>query len=246
MASEQLFVIEQGYGPAVLLIHGMAGTAQAHFAPLLSELTGAGFRVIAPDLRGHGGSRRLAPPCHRGLFDSHAHDLERLIDQLGLEVCHLVGYSDGGETALALAAHLGVRAASLFVWGVSGQVPPAEIVALYAEPERHIPGWPAMRSDLEQLHGPGGPALLRCWAQAMNELAAMGGMLHGESLARISCPTLIVSGDRDPFNPIAAVRRLATRIAGARLLEFSGAGHDLLAERRPQLTAVLKRFLQGV
>ena len=243
MASEQLHVVEQGAGPAVLLIHGMAGTGQTHFAPLFDQLTSIGHHLVVPDLRGHGGSRVLRPHAGAGLFAAYVDDLLELIEQRGLASCHLIGYSDGGEIALQLAARLGLRASSLCIWGASGRVPPPAVVALYADPERRIADWPRMRAELLTLHGPGGPDLLRIWAAAMVELSAQGELVDGGAAGRVICPTLIISGDCDPFNPIGAVRELAGRILGARLLELSGAGHDLLSERRPQLIAVLRRFL---
>jgi pimeloyl-ACP methyl ester carboxylesterase len=243
LTNEQLHVIERGVGPAVLLIHGMAGSGLAHFGPLLEPLAELGFQLLAPDLRGHGGSRALAPHSGPTLFAAHVADLLGLIERRGLRRCHLIGYSDGGEIALQLAAQLGHRAGSLCIWGVSGRVPPPSVVALYADPARQIAGWPGLRAELEALHGPGGPALLPTWAAAMAALSAQGELVDGGAAERVACPTLIVSGDRDPFNPIAAVRGLAERIPDARLLEMAGAGHDLLAERGPQLIAVLKRFL---
>jgi pimeloyl-ACP methyl ester carboxylesterase len=237
---------EEGSGPAVLLLHGMAGTGRSHFAPLIAALAANGFRAIAPDLLGHGQSRHLAPARGTELFTVHVASLVQVVEQLAPQGCHLVGYSDGGEIALQLAARLGPRAYSLCIWGVSGQVPPPAVVALYADPERQVPNWPAMRDELIALHGLAGPQLLTIWAEAMQELAIQGTLVDNGAAEQVRCRTLIISGDRDPFNPIEAVEALAQRIAGARLLRWPGAGHDLLAERGPQLIAVIRRFLGSV
>ncbi|MBA3530903.1 MAG: alpha/beta hydrolase [Ardenticatenales bacterium] len=239
----QLAYEEKGQGVPVLFLHGMAGTGASHFSPLLEALS-PDYRVIAPDLRGHGKSGDLPLTCDCLFFQRHTDDLETLINDLDLPPLHLVGYSDGGEIAILLAARLGARARSLTIWGVSGRVPPPAIVALYADGEHSIPGWPAFCAELEALHGPGSaPKLLGCWANAMSELAAQGGVINDEAAARLLCPTLIVTGDADPFNPLLTVQALAARIPTAKIMVLPGAGHDLLQERGPQLEALLRRRL---
>jgi pimeloyl-ACP methyl ester carboxylesterase len=246
MVNPELFVAEYGSGPTVLLVHGMAGTGIAHFAPLRDALVAGGFRVLLPDLRGHGQSRNLAPAHGSGLFATHAADLARIAAQRAPEGCHLIGYSDGGEIALQLAARLRSKARSLCAWAVSAQVPPPAVVELYADPAQRLPNWPALRAELIALHGPDGPRLPVIWAEAMAELAAHGSLVDNGAAEQITCPTLIISGEQDPFNPLEAVQALVQRIPGARLLSWPAAGHDLLAERGPQLIAVIRRFLGSV
>lgn len=62
-----------------------------HFAPR--------FRPIAPDLRGYGRSPRTGP----FVMTDHLDDLERLLDQLGVDRCLVLGWSLGGILALSLA-----------------------------------------------------------------------------------------------------------------------------------------------
>jgi valacyclovir hydrolase len=240
---------DTGTGSAVLLIHGLAGTAIAHFGPLIENLS-ADYRVIAPDLRGCGRSAALAP---RGdgdaWFAGDVDDLVALLDALKLDRVHLVGYSDGGEVALLLAARLGARARSAAVWGVSGYVPPPDVLAVFAEPERRIPTWDTMRAELDALHGPGRAApLLRAWAAAMRtvgqERGQPGQILSDDAARRILCPVLIVAGEHDPFNPLPATQTLARRIASASLVVLPGAGHDLLAECGPDLTRQIRSLLE--
>lgn len=237
-----------GNGPAVLLIHGLAGTARSHLGPLIGPLR-AEYRVIAPDLRGCGRSAALAARPGDRWFASDVDDLVALLDALRLDRAHLVGYSDGGETALLLAARLGARARSATVWGVSGRVPPSNVLAVFEEPELRIPDWHAYRADLEALHGPGSAApLLRGWAVAMRALGhATGhaGEIIGDDETRgILCPVLVVAGDHDPFNPLAATQALVARMPTARLIVLPGAGHDLLGERGPHLTALIRQSLE--
>lgn len=231
--------------PAVLLIHGFAGTARAHFTPLIAALE-PDYRVIAPDLSGQGRSASVPRQTDARLHHHDADDLLALLDYLALDPVHLIGYSDGGEEAIILAGRLGVRARSLTAWGVSGRVPPERVVAVYADPQSRIASWPALQEELDGLHGPGATLpMFTSWAAAMEDLRAEGGAINDAEAARVACPALILAGDRDPFNPLEATQALVARIPGARLVTFPGAGHDLLEERQAQVIALARRMLTG-
>ncbi len=240
-------LVYQEYGDAagtpVVVLHGMAGTALTHMLPVIETLQPA-YRLIAPDLRGHGKSRHLRPACDETLYSTYANDVLSLLNRLHIDDVHLIGYSDGGETAIALAAMLGERARSLSVWGVSGRVPPAPVVNVYAQPSQSIPHWEQFQAELYALHGKAAAHdLFPCWVAAMEQVAAQGGIFHDDEAARITCPTLIVTGDNDPFNPLPNVRALASHIPNIQLMVLPGAGHDLLEERRQQLLALLQRMI---
>lgn len=231
-----------GSGPPALLIHGFAGTARAHFEPLIAALEPE-YRLIAPDLSGHGRSAAIPRQVDARLHHHDAADLLALVDQLGLSEVNLVGYSDGAETAIILAALLGPRARSMTIWGVSGRVPPEPVVAVYADPAARIRSWPSLRVELEQMHGPGSALpMLTSWAAAMEDLRAQGGAINDDEATRVTCPTLVLAGDRDPFNPLAATQALVARLPHARLVTLPGAGHDLLAEREAQVIALVRRM----
>jgi valacyclovir hydrolase len=167
-----------------------------------------------------------------------------LLDHLGIARVHLVGYSDGGEVAIILAGRLGVRAQSLTAWGVSGRIPPEAMVTVFADPPTRIHSWPVMQAEMDALHGAGATLpMFTAWAAAMEQLRAEGGSINDTEAAQITCPTLILAGDHDPFNPMAATKALVERIPGARLMTFPGAGHDLLAERQAQVIALTRRML---
>ncbi|HZC04840.1 MAG TPA: alpha/beta fold hydrolase [Ktedonobacterales bacterium] len=237
---------DTGSGAPVLLIHGFAGTARTHFAPLIAALEPE-YRVIAPDLSGHGASATIERQVDARLHHHDAADLLALLEHLGLcetRQINLIGYSDGAETAIILAALLGERARGMTIWGVSGRTPPQPIVTLYADPEARIRSWPSLRAELERLHGPGiALPMLTRWAAAMEALREDGGAINDDEAARVMCPTLVLAGDHDPFNPLAATQALVARLPHARLMTLPGAGHDLLAEREAQVIALARRML---
>ena len=98
-----MHVAEQGEGPAVVFVHGFPelGYSWRHQLPALAA---AGFRAIAPDMRGYG--RTSAPPnvedyAHRLICD----DLLALLDALSLEQAVFVGHDWGGAIVWAMAVH---------------------------------------------------------------------------------------------------------------------------------------------
>ena len=106
---------EDPEAPVVLAVHGI--TAHHRCWPLVARAL-PGVRVVAPDLRGRGRSAGLPAPY--GL-EQHAHDLEQVLDHLGVPEVRLVGHSMGAFVVLTLAARIGDRATGLVL--VDGGLP---------------------------------------------------------------------------------------------------------------------------
>lgn len=94
-----LFVRELGDPdrPALLLLHGWTATADLNWFAAYAPLADAGFRVVAPDHRGHGRSMRTPRPFR--LTDA-ADDAAALAAELGIEKAIVAGYSMGGPAGL--------------------------------------------------------------------------------------------------------------------------------------------------
>jgi pimeloyl-ACP methyl ester carboxylesterase len=92
---DRIAVRDEGEGEALLLIHGMAGSSQTWRAilPLLAKK----YRVIAPDLLGHGQSSKPRTDYSLGAF---AVGLRDLLDELKVESATVVGHSLGGGIAM--------------------------------------------------------------------------------------------------------------------------------------------------
>ncbi|WNS76259.1 alpha/beta hydrolase [Bacillus sp. DTU_2020_1000418_1_SI_GHA_SEK_038] len=93
------YSVENKEKPTILLIHFSGGTSQMWngVIPYLQNE----YRIIAPDLRGHGKSDRPLTGYH---IDDFSHDLFLLLHKLGINKCHVVGSSLGAEVGLSLAA----------------------------------------------------------------------------------------------------------------------------------------------
>ena len=159
---------ETGEGRPLVLLHGFAASGRQWLdhGPA-AALADAGYRVILPDLRGHGDSARTRDPaCYPP--DVLADDGLALIDGLGLDDYDLGGYSLGGRVVLrmlvrgarparAVVAGQGLAAVS----GAAGGGTNRRVLTALASGNRIEPGSPDAQSAywITQLGGdPTGPA----------------------------------------------------------------------------------------
>jgi lipase len=94
--------------PAVVCLHGVAGHGR-RFRQLAEERLAPTFRVVAPDLRGHGRSE-WEPPWS---LEAHLDDLSETLDRLGVEPVAWIGHSFGGRLVIEATARGGVARAVL-------------------------------------------------------------------------------------------------------------------------------------
>src|SRR4051794_26196102 len=88
-----------GSGEAVLFVHGNVSSALFWQQPLLALAEAGRHRPLAVDLRGYGDTDPLPIDARRGMGD-WAEDVAELVDALGLDRVHLVGWSMGGGVVL--------------------------------------------------------------------------------------------------------------------------------------------------
>jgi pimeloyl-ACP methyl ester carboxylesterase len=91
----ELRVVEQGVGPAVVLCHGFPGLAHS-WRSQLPVLAANGFRAVAPDMRGYGGSGRPADPAAYDRRGTVA-DMVGLLDALDIETAVFAGHDFGAD-----------------------------------------------------------------------------------------------------------------------------------------------------
>jgi pimeloyl-ACP methyl ester carboxylesterase len=160
----RLHVREFGDGPALLMVHGLAGQL-SHYTYGIAGLLSNRFRVVAVDRPGSGFSTR--PEGTPADLSTQAAALAALIDELGLDKPLVVGHSLGGAIALALAAEYPDKVAGLALLAplthMIDDVPPVFRGLTIASPGmRKLLAWtlavPASisksRATLEQVFGP--------------------------------------------------------------------------------------------
>ena len=229
---------DQGRGEPVLLLHGL-GNSGRDWEFQEPDLIAAGYRVLAPDLRGFGHSPR--PP--RGYrIEQFAADVRGLLAERGVERAHLVGYSMGGAVAYQLAVDEPARWISL---NLISSVPSFR-------PERPIDYWqyfvrilgthcfgmsriahavthklfaddPALRRKMQPRYAANDRGV---YIRILTALARWD--VRGR-LPTIACPVLILAAENDYFR-LEDVREAMAGLPQARLKVIPGTRHGLPME----------------
>lgn len=245
----------------VLLLHGIP-TWGFLWAPLVPGLVAAGYRVLVPDLLGHGWSDRR--DCFDRSFQDQARMVLALLGQLGLPAVHLVGHDTGGAVSLILAIEHPAVVRTLVLSNIvcydrfdddmldfghplrwKGR-PVADLVealeqslaAGLSRPERLTP---AFRAGIiaPWASEEGKLSLLRN-AAALNANQTMALVdRHGS----IRAPTLLLWGLEDPWQKAEDGRRLAGEIPGAVFQGIGRASHWVQQDAPEEYLAALLAFL---
>jgi valacyclovir hydrolase len=236
---------DEGAGPPLLLMHGFTGTARSHLGGLIDDLA-CDYRVIAPDLRGYGASRPPARDFPPDFYQRDAADMAALLDQLAPGPVAALGFSDGAESALVLAAARPDLLRGVVAWGVAGVVSPQMLAAA----QRWLPvsAWGPKRADWRaEIVATQGEAMLEPlvagWAAAAAAIVVAGGNIVYDQAASIRCPALLINGDGEVNNLPADVRRLAARIPACRLEFVADSGHSIQDDQPALLSAMIRAFL---
>lgn len=242
-----------GEGPDLLLVHGTAAATHSwrDVIPLLSSR----FRVIAPDMPGHGFTDLPAPV--RLSLPGMAASLGALLETLHARPVLVAGHSAGAAVLLRLA--LDGRIAPEAVVSLNGALLPfaEKHAAFFTRAARMLFGLPfvpslfawraADRSVAERLlHDTGsrldarGVDLYARLLRNRDHVAAALGMMANwdlvpllRDLPRLSPPLVLVVGDADRAIPPAQAERVRARLPSARIVHLPGLGH-LAHEEKPQ------------
>ncbi|MBL8521582.1 MAG: alpha/beta hydrolase [Betaproteobacteria bacterium] len=246
---------EQGMGEPVVLVHGYTSSADMWTAPKVVEDLSKTFRVIALDCRGHGKSGKPNDPRQYG--EQMAQDVVRLLDHLGIQKAHVVGYSMGALiTAKLLALHRGrIRSAVLGGQGAILDPTDAEmlqfeqlatdiengslrtLVALITPRGQRLPGEEAMQKAEANLRARQDLAALAAVARSYRQLK-----ITAADAAAIDVPALALMGSQDPL--IDNVTRLKNALPTLKVVPIEGANH-VNAFGRPEFILAVHGFLKA-
>jgi pimeloyl-ACP methyl ester carboxylesterase len=241
LADARLYYRDEGRGEPLVFLHAYSRTGERFAAEIAPALVGR-YRVVVPDLRGHGRSTGPPETLHHARFGA---DLIALLDHLDLERAHAVGQSTGAMSLLFAATAHPERLRTLTLSGST---------YTWDEPARALmrrwaADWeanPAIAADLRQLHGATHGddywrvlvGTFRAWADDPAELP-----FAPADLAAITCPTLVLHGDRDPIIPVRVPTAMYQAIPDAELAILPGVGHGPPGERPDLFVRILLDFL---
>ncbi|MFZ9858787.1 MAG: alpha/beta fold hydrolase [Roseiflexaceae bacterium] len=219
-------------GQPVLFMHGFTGTAASHFANEI-QLLAPHAHIIAPDLRGYGQS---TPPYREfgpDFYQRDADDMFALLTHLQLTNVTVIGFSDGAESALLLAATAPSLIARVIVWGVCGQISNEMVQRV----RRWLPveDWGDDRSEWKsEIIANHGVAqfkpMIEGWVNAAEAISQRGGDIAFHCANRIHSAVTIIHGQQDIGNPIPVVQQLAAQIPQCELHILDGIGHSIQDE----------------
>lgn len=243
--------------PILLLVHGFPLTS-AMWAAQIAALAGD-FRVVAPDLRGYGGSTLGDWPSESepASLDRYADDLAALLDHLQPDgPVVFAGFSMGGYTAFSMLKRHANRFDALALIDTRAGADTDDARATRLKMADHIGEWGSARvaelmrpnlfsketdeSVVQQtvaLIASSDPATIAASARAM---AARPDST--DQLATIGKPTLVLVGAEDAIISPAEMRSIAEAIPNAQFVEIEGAGHMAPVEKPEAVNAALSQF----
>lgn len=251
---------DEGSGEAILLIHGMGGSSKtwSGVIPLLAEK----YRVIAPDLLGHGQSDKPRGDYSVGAF---AVLLRDLLDELGVTRVTVVGHSLGGGVAMQFAhqhRQYCERMVLISSGGFGGDVgrvlrllslPGSEIVLPMLASRPAVAAGNAVRALAGSSHRfAARPALSnrdnrKAFLRTLRSVVDFRGQAVS-AINRLCCsddlPALIISGDQDGVIPVEHARAAHATMSNSRLHVLEGIHHHPPTEAPEQVAALIIDFLK--
>ena len=241
-------------GEPILLLHGVAEShvAWQQWVPFLSGR----FRVLRPDLPGFGQSP--LPASYACTTQAVAGDLIRLLDALKIDRVHLVGAKIGGSTALQLAADYPERVKTLAVFGTPAKGTPggkADLTSFAAWIRRDgVRAW-AAATMASRLGSEASPEMMRWWTDELMGKAdpnacigysgAAAVMDLEPVLGKITAPTLVVTTEGSPLQPVSAARAYQEKIAHSKLVVLPGNSYHIAAVRPQECATQTLQFIAG-
>jgi 3-oxoadipate enol-lactonase len=253
---ERVVAEDEGEGDAVVCIHGLGGSANS-FGPLLPAL--ARHRVLRLDLPGSGRSQRAEGALS---IERYADAVLALCSRAGITRAHVLGHSMGTIVAQHLAVQAPKLVRSLALFGPLIAPPEPARAAMRARAIKAREGvaglheivtallQAALSADTRQ-RNPLAVAFVReslmrqepeAYARSCEALAGA----QPAAVERIACPTLLVTGDEDGVAPPQAVRLMAEKIVGARVVVLPRCGHWTPVERPDECQRSLSELLSSV
>ena len=238
----QLSWYEVGQGQPLVLLHGwsISADAFAEVAPLLSD----GYRLLIPDLPGHGESSPAVSDDIPGL----SADIIAWLDAVTDVPFALVGWSLGGMISINIASSGSCPVKNLTLIGTTPRftksgdwdygLPATQVRVLARNLKRRYEATLGEFFSLsisgeiitsERLRTIRNFAVrnsqLPDKAVAENLLGQLAAQDQRGALASIECPVLVIHGENDHVSPVDAGRYLATAVPNGRMAEFPGVGH---------------------
>lgn len=247
-----------GSGPPVVLLHPFP--AHHEFWLPVAKFLSSRFRLIMPDLRGHGESGLGEGPA---TMQKHASDIARVMDAAEVDRAPIVGVSIGSYAIFEFWRRFRNRVAALVLCNTKASADTAEARAgrleaandvLQRGTEAFFEGM--LQKVLSATTRRSRPDLVEGTVRMMRKMSAedVAGVQRGmaerpdsiSTLKTINVPTLIVTGEEDTMTGVPEAEVMKQNISGAQMKVISKAGHYSPWEQPEEVGKLLRQFLDSV
>jgi pimeloyl-ACP methyl ester carboxylesterase len=258
----ELYVISRGAGPPIVFAHGVTLSSRV-WAKQFDSIPEAGFRAVAFDSRGHGGST-IGETGHS--VDNLADDLRSILEALDLRDAVLVGHSMGGMAVQAFAVRhpdvLRTRVGGLVLMSTAARNLVSDSRRIRGAVERVTGLTPDFAAFMRQRNlgfllarvGFGNDPhashveatrqmLASCSRVTLRDAGkALLALDVTEQLPTVKLPVLVLVGTADAITPPRDSRHIVDLLPNGELVEFAGAGHMLMYERAEEIDELIVEF----
>jgi pimeloyl-ACP methyl ester carboxylesterase len=264
---ERVAYVDEGRGEVLLLLHGMAGSSQT-WRSLIKPLSRQ-FRVIAPDLPGHGESTKPRSDYSLGAFAALLRDL---LDELGVSRATIVGHSLGGGVAMQLLYQHPDYAQRLILIGSGGlgpdvgltlrllSAPGAELIMPIIAPRQVLAAGERVWSWLRKagIEAPRGEEIWRSYSTFSDAptrqsfLRTLRSVVdyRGQAVSALNrlntkteLPIMAIWGDRDAMIPVEHAYAAKQARPDIRLEVLADVGHFPQVERPAEVVELIEDFI---
>ncbi|MHA1269555.1 MAG: alpha/beta fold hydrolase [Candidatus Helarchaeota archaeon] len=237
--------------PAIILIHGW--TADHNRWKDQVEVLKDNYRVITPDLRGHGKSDKDESIDYSSI-NILSDDLKGLMDNLNIQKAIIAGHSMGGMTVMQFTLDYPEKVEKLILvdtiakfsysfgrkllTGISNILPYNSFIKLQIS-RAFRKGW-----DKEQINKLTELALQNPKYVVYRFYKAMKKFNVLEKLSNIKVPTLIIHGEKDIQLPLDQAKKIHEQISGSKLVVIEEAGHEVIVEEPEKVVNAILEFIK--
>lgn len=233
LADADLSVIDiwpEGVDRTIVFVHGYAGCAETWEYQINHFVNN--YRVVVPDLRGHGQSDA---PFSQYTMAELVDDLDTIAHELTLpEKFVLAGHSFGGSICVEYAVAYPERLEKLILISTAGEYPLPRVTSLLTRVPtaafrpwwKYRPRWNAEVHVMKRM--------------ALNNMSKWRGW---NLMREIKTPTLVLTGERDRYFPRRVFQGVSEAIQGSEVIDIGGSKHKVQLERHQAVNRAIERFI---
>lgn len=254
----EIFYDVSGSGPPVVLLHPFPVHHELWLP--IAKMLASRYRLIMPDMRGHGESSLGNGPA---TMQKHASDIDRVMDDAGVDRAPLIGVSIGGYAIFEFWRRFRDRVTALVLCNTKAQAdaPEARATRLQTADDVLQRGTELFfESMVQRLLGESTrrsrPDLAEGALRMMRKMSAenVAGVQRGmaerpdsvPTLKTITVPALIITGDEDMLTGVPEAELMKQNIAGSQMKVVAKAGHYSPWEQPEEVGRLLRQFLDSV